>query len=65
MSERCYRCGSKANQTWNICSDGNKDRFICNKCDIKLNEFVLKFMGFPDWQNKIIRYKKEMRACQE
>ena len=57
----CFRfetCGNKAEFQWNICSDGNVFRPICKACDIELNETVLKFMGFKDWQEKLIAYKK-------
>ena len=55
--KKCYRCGKKGNQTWNICADGNKERWICKKCDVKLNELVLKFMGFRNWKAKIKKYR--------
>jgi hypothetical protein len=54
--EKCFRCDRKGNQTWNICSDGNKKRMICIECDIKLNELVLKFMGFRNWKSKMKKY---------
>ncbi len=60
MKEKCYRCNNKANQTWNICADGNKDRYVCNPCDIQLNTMVLIFMGVRDWQSKINKYKKTL-----
>ena len=59
MKKKCYRCGKKSSQTWNICSDGNKPRMICRDCDFELNELVLRFMGFRDWKSKMQRYKKK------
>jgi len=56
---KCYRCGKKARSTWNICSDGNKIRWICDSCDIELNKLVLLFMRFRNWKSKINRYKKD------
>lgn len=53
---KCFRCGESATAQWQICSDGNTYRPICTKCDIELNTVVLKFMGFADWEEKIIRY---------
>jgi transposase-like protein len=58
--EKCYRCEKEADQSWNICSDGNKTRWVCNECDIKLNELVLKFMGFRNWKAKIKKYIKKL-----
>jgi len=57
---KCFRCGAKASQQWQICSDGNQYRPICVDCDIMLNEMVIKFMGLPDkiWQD----YQEKMYA---
>ena len=57
--KKCYRCLKGGNQTWNIWSDGNKDRWIGNKCDIELNELVLRFMGFRNWRAKMKKYINE------
>ena len=57
---KCFRCGGKAIFQWQICSDGNQYRPICLKCDIELNETVLKFMGFKDWEIKLNDYKKKV-----
>ena len=54
---KCFRCGKKAVEQWQICSDGNTYRPICLECDIALNEMVLKWMGFPNWKEKIEKYK--------
>jgi late competence protein required for DNA uptake (superfamily II DNA/RNA helicase) len=55
---KCFRCGNKASEQWQICSDGNVYRPICVECDIALNEIVLKWMGFEDAEEKMIRYKE-------
>lgn len=63
---RCYKCKKLFNknkvQTWNVCSDGNKKRLVCTKCDIELNEMVLKFIGFRNWKSKIKKYKEKMNV---
>jgi len=56
---KCFRCGEKPTQQWQICSDNNVYRPICDKCDIELNELALKFMGFADWKEKIEKYRKK------
>ena len=65
MKYKCQKCKKlfsfKNIQSWNICSDGNKLRYICNKCDIELNEVVLKFMGFRNWKAKIKKYKESFK----
>jgi hypothetical protein len=53
---KCFRCGKKASQQWQICSDDNQYRPICWDCDMKLNEMVLKFMGFEDYRDKLFNY---------
>lgn len=57
---KCFRCGEKASQQWQICSDDNIYRAVCTNCDIELNEIVLKWAKFKDWRKKIKRYKLKM-----
>lgn len=59
--KKCFRCGKPALFQWQICSDGNQYRPVCKDCDIELNEMVLKWAGFPDWQDKIEKYKQKIR----
>ena len=54
---KCFRCGGMPEFQWQICSDKNIFRPVCKKCDVELNEVVLKFMGFQDWKEKIKAYK--------
>jgi hypothetical protein len=56
---KCFRCGKQAEHQWQICADNNIFRPICRECDIALNELVLKWMGFHDWEDKIEKYKEE------
>ena len=56
---KCCRCGGKAKYQWQICSDGNQYRPLCDKCDILLNKMVLKFMNFVDWKEKYITYVRK------
>jgi len=53
----CFRCGQPASQQWNICSDNGVHRPVCRECDIALNELVLRWMGFEDWEEKMRHYK--------
>ena len=57
---KCFRCGKPAKYQWEICSDGNQYRPICENCDIELNRTVLQFMGFKDWEAKIELYRKRL-----
>jgi hypothetical protein len=62
---KCFRCGDKAQEQWQICADNNVYRPICLKCDIELNEMVLKRMGFSDWEEKLEKYKKSNNFKEE
>lgn len=53
----CLRCGKPSSQQWQICSLNNKWIGICNKCDIGLNELILKFMRVKGRSQFIKRYK--------
>lgn len=58
---RCFRCGARRpTQQWNICSDGNQYRAICDACDVALNRLVLVFMGFPNVDEMMRRYEARM-----
>jgi hypothetical protein len=52
----CFRCGKPASYQWQICSDGRLYRPLCKECDIALNEMVLQWMGFKDWEEKMRQY---------
>jgi hypothetical protein len=58
---KCFRCGKRARYQWQIGSDGLVFRPICEECDVELNEMVLKWMGFPDWQEKMAAYIEKVR----
>lgn len=53
----CIRCGSPASFQWQICSDGNQYRPLCTDCDIGLNLLVLEWMGHPNAQELVAKYK--------
>lgn len=57
----CFRCGGKpAVYQWQACSDGRLYRPLCAACDVALNEMVLRWMGDPDAESKIARYRAEV-----
>lgn len=55
---KCFRCGKPARFQWQICSDGNVYRPVCLACDFELNEMVLRWAGFPDWEEKMRAYRR-------
>jgi hypothetical protein len=57
---KCVRCGKPAHATWQACADDRLHRPFCLECDIELNELVLKWVGFPDWEEKMKRYKEKL-----
>ena len=54
---KCIKCGAEAEFQWNICADNGYYRAICGDCDVLLNEAVLTFMGHPNVEGLISRYK--------
>jgi hypothetical protein len=54
---KCFRCGDKATQQWQVCADNRIYRPMCDNCDIELNEIVLKWAGFKDWKEKMDKYR--------
>lgn len=58
----CCRCGGPAHHQWNVCADNNLYRPICLPCDIALNKMVLRWMGDPDWEAKVNRYRREQNG---
>lgn len=56
----CHRkgCENMASRQWQICSDGNTYRPICDVCDVELNKLVIEFMGFDDKEEIIKRYRE-------
>lgn len=59
----CFRCKKRrAKYQWNICSDGNQFRPICEVCDIALNRVVLRFMRFKNVDAMMKRYITRVRT---
>lgn len=58
----CHRkgCNNKATRQWQICSDGNTYRPICDECDIALNKLVLEFMGFDSQETMMEDYRESI-----
>jgi NAD-dependent SIR2 family protein deacetylase len=54
---KCIRCGRQAKYQWQICADDNIYRPLCEKCDIELNDMVLKWAGFEDSEEKMKKYR--------
>jgi NAD-dependent SIR2 family protein deacetylase len=54
---KCIKCGRQATQQWQVCADNRLYRPMCDKCDIELNEMVLRWAGFKDWKEKMANYK--------
>ena len=58
---KCFRCGNKPQFQWAICANNNHYLPLCLECDIKLNEMVLKFMKFRNWDSLIKEYANKKR----
>ena len=57
---KCVRCGKPAHAAWQVCADERLYRPLCIECDIALNEMVLKWVGFPDWEENMRKYKENL-----
>lgn len=60
---KCSHCQvPKAKQSWTlqICADKRKKRvkYLCDKCDTKLNALVLKFFHDPQAKQKMKEYNE-------
>jgi len=59
----CSRCGEPSHAQWQVCADGNQYRGLCKKCDIELNNMVLKFMErIPRRVEKMLDYIEGMNT---
>lgn len=57
----CSRCDAPSYADWQVCADGRQRRTLCVDCDIALNTLVLKWVGDPDWREKIAKYAVRVR----
>lgn len=62
---KCAKCGEgKAPHNWqvSICADDRRkrSRYLCNKCDVGLNEMVLAYFNYPYAEEKIKVYKEKV-----
>ena len=57
---KCFRCGKQAHASWQICSDNRIYRPACKECDIEINKIILQFMGFPNWEEMLEKYKRKI-----
>lgn len=61
LKKKCIRCDRPAYFQWQICSDGNNFRPLCEECDIALNKLVLKWMRHPHYAQLAQQYADEKR----
>jgi hypothetical protein len=66
MKRVCAHCGSAdAGCRWftRACADGskNKYRWLCNECDYKLNDVVLRFFKIENAEEKMQLYSSEIQ----
>ena len=59
----CARCGSPSTQQWSICALNNYYLGVCDKCDLLLNEAVLKLMRVNSCKIKVLmnKYKRKRK----
>lgn len=59
----CVRCGGKAQAQWQICSDHGQFRALCARCDVELNELVMRWVWGDSREDDLRRYRNEKLAA--
>lgn len=63
VKKRCSRCGRRPGRAlWDVCADRNRSRVLCLRCDISLNNLVLRWAGDPRRKSKMTRYRRRMTS---
>lgn len=44
----CAHCKQPSTAQWEICANDNKYMGVCQKCDVKINIMVGRFMNLPE-----------------
>lgn len=57
----CCRCGKPAKYQWNCCALDNRWLGLCEDCDIKVNDWFLKFANVRDRKPLMERYKRRVQ----
>lgn len=60
---KCIRCGGQARYQWQICSDGNIFRALCAKCDVELNEMVMRWVWGDAREDDLVRYRDRVSGA--
>ena len=55
---RYNMCGNKASHQWQICADRRLFRPVCTKCDIELNEMVMRWAFGHTREDDLKAYKE-------
>lgn len=56
----CARCSEPSRFQWQICSDGNQFRGLCEACDVALNETVMRFVWGQSREADIDAYRSRV-----
>lgn len=58
--KKCVRCGRRARFQWQICADNNIYRPLCAKCDVELNEMVMRWVWGDTREEDLQRYRERV-----
>jgi len=58
--KKCVRCGERATYQWQMCSDGNVFRPLCAKCDVELNEMVMRWIWNDSREEDLRLYRENV-----
>jgi hypothetical protein len=56
----CVKCGAPARFQWQICSDNRLFRPLCKKCDVELNEMVMRWAFGDTREEDLAAYRERV-----
>ncbi len=59
----CERCGQPGRTQWQICADDRVYRILCARCDIELNELVVRWVWGKRREKDLKSYRQKMEAA--
>jgi hypothetical protein len=58
----CTRCRLPGRFQWQICADGRAYRTLCARCDVELNELVMRWVWGDAREGDLQRYRERVLA---
>lgn len=55
---KCASCTQRAEYQWNCCANGNYWVPLCARCDVMMNDLMMRFVNHPHHGKLMKRYRK-------